>query len=390
VSLKPRSRHEEHRAATPLELFFDLVFVVAIAHAASDLHHAVAEGHVGDGLLSYGMVFFAIWWAWMNFTWFGSAYDNDDVPYRLLTLQQMSGALILAAGVPEAFAERDFSVVTLGYVIMRLALVAQWLRAARGDSLRRTTARRYALGITSLQAGWVGLLAVPDSLTLGGFAVLVLAELAIPVWAEQASPTPWHPDHIVERYGLFTIIVLGESILAASLAIQAATADGATASDLLAEIVGGVLIVFAMWWLYFDRPAPELGESRREPFIWGYGHFIVFASAAAVGAGLAVEVDRATHQAEIARVTGALAIAVPVALYLVALSLLPSRWRTAAPASRVLVCIVAAAILLTPWVGEPVLAVGVLLSVLLAIKLSLRHRREVAGGGSRRPHVAPE
>lgn len=85
----PRSPDEEHRAATPLELFFDLVFVVAVAQAAGRLHHAVSGGHAGDALLGYGMVFFAIWWAWMNFTWFASAYDTDDVAYRLLVLVQL-------------------------------------------------------------------------------------------------------------------------------------------------------------------------------------------------------------------------------------------------------------------------------------------------------------
>ncbi|HVS12924.1 MAG TPA: low temperature requirement protein A [Thermoanaerobaculia bacterium] len=379
MTLAPRSRHEAHRAATPLELFFDLVFVVAIAHAASDLHHAVAGGHVAAGVLSYAMVFFAIWWAWMNFTWFGSAYDSDDVPYRLLTLAQMSGALIVAAGVPEAFAERDFGVVTLGYVVMRLALVPQWLRAARGDALRRDTARRYALGITVVQAGWVALLAAPEPWGLAGFGALALAELAVPVWAESAAPTPWHPDHIVERYGLFTIIVLGESILAASLAIQAATAGGATTGDLLSEIVGGVLIVFAMWWLYFDRPAPEQCESLHEPFVWGYGHIAVFTSAAAVGAGLSVEVDRITGHAEIGPVGGALSVAVPVALYLVALSLLPSGRRRSSRAGRLLVWIAAPAVLAAAWAGEPMLVIGFLLTVLLAIKLWLHRSARRAG-----------
>jgi low temperature requirement protein LtrA len=98
--MKARSPHEHHRAATPLELFFDLVFVVAIAQAASGLHHAIGEAHALQGLVGYLMVFFAIWWAWMNFTWFASAYDCDDVPYRLAVFVQISGALILAAGVP--------------------------------------------------------------------------------------------------------------------------------------------------------------------------------------------------------------------------------------------------------------------------------------------------
>ena len=95
-----RSRDEEGRSATPLELFFDLVFVVAVAFAAAAMHHDVVEGVVGESIVRYLQVFFAIWWAWMNFTWFASAYDTDDVIYRLLTMVQMFGVLVLAAGVP--------------------------------------------------------------------------------------------------------------------------------------------------------------------------------------------------------------------------------------------------------------------------------------------------
>ena len=163
-----RSPHEAHRAATPLELFFDLVFVVAIAQAASGLHHAVAELHALDGLLGYLMVFFAIWWAWMAFTWFASAYDCDDVPYRLLVFVQIAGALLMAAGITSMFETRMPNIATVGgYVIMRLALVVQWLRASASDPTRRTTARRYALGITILQTAWAGMLLVPQYWTAG-------------------------------------------------------------------------------------------------------------------------------------------------------------------------------------------------------------------------------
>ena len=104
-----RPTDEEHRSATALELFFDLCFVVAVAQAASALHYQVAGNHVRDGVVGYVMVFFAIWWAWMNFTWFASAYDTDDIPYRLTTLVQIAGALVLAAGVPEAMDGSDFA-----------------------------------------------------------------------------------------------------------------------------------------------------------------------------------------------------------------------------------------------------------------------------------------
>jgi len=188
-----RPTDEEHRSATVLELFLDLCFVVAVAQAASALHHLIAEDHVGDGVVGYATVFFAIWWAWMNFTWFASAYDTDDVVYRLTTLVQIAGALILAAGVPDAMDGSDFAVITLGYVVMRLAMVAQWLRAAAADPPHRRSSLRFAAGIALVQLGWVLRLALPEGLGMASFLVLVAAELTIPIWAERAAPTTWHP-----------------------------------------------------------------------------------------------------------------------------------------------------------------------------------------------------
>src|SRR5215207_505744 len=175
-----RSPHEQHRASTPLELLFDLVFVIAVAQDASALHHGIAEGHAAEATLGFAMVFFAIWWAWMNFTWFASAYDTDDVPYRLTVFVQLTGALIIAAGVPQAFVGQ-YGTVTLGYLVLRLAGVAQWLRAARSDPQHRTTAYRYAIGVSIVQVLWIGRLALPDAWQLPAFVLLVLAELAVPV-----------------------------------------------------------------------------------------------------------------------------------------------------------------------------------------------------------------
>ncbi len=322
--LRSRSPEEEHRVSTPLELLFDLVIVVAVAQAAGGLHHSLVEGHVGEGLLVYSMVFFGVWWAWMNFTWFASAYDNDDVVYRLLVLLQLTGALVFAAGIPR-FQHGDLTVGVTGYVLMRLSLVTLWLRAARADTHRRRCALRYALGVLLVQGAWVGLLFVPKSLGVAGFWVLAFCEIAVPAWAERAGATRWHPEHIAERYGLFTLITLGESILAASVAVRSATEAGATALGLLSVIVGGLLIVFSFWWLYFERPAHEALTSSKAAFIWGYSHYFVFASAAAVGAGLAVSVDHAAHHADISALVAGAAVAVPVAVFLSCLWVLHAR-----------------------------------------------------------------
>src|SRR5215218_5534952 len=362
-----RPTDEDHRTATVLELFFDLCFVVAVAAAASALHHEVASGHVGDGVVGYATVFFAIWWAWMNFTWFASAYDTDDVAYRLTTLVQIAGALVFAAGVPRALDHRDFAVITAGYVLMRLAMGTQWLRAARSDPPRRRSCLRFALGVTLVQVGWVLRLALPPAWGLVGFGVLVVAELAVPVWAERSARTRWHREHIAERYGLFTIIVLGETVLSATLAVEAAAALDVAWATLATTAVGGMLTVFAMWWLYFAKDAASVLTSLRAGFVWGYGHYFVFDSAAAVGAGLAVSVDAVGDAAE--HLTGraaAAAFTVPVAVYLLAVWAL--QWRPHHLTGRhiVLAPVTAVAVLAATFTPEPVLVTGLLLSALVA------------------------
>ncbi len=188
--MRPHRRDEPHRAATPLELFFDLCFVVAVAQAATSLHHFLAEGHLAHAVTGYVMVFFAIWWSWVNFTWFASAYDTDDDVYRITTLVQILGALILAAGVPRAFADNDFTVITYGYVVMRLAAVVHWSRAAVGDPAHRAAARRYAIGVTVVQLGWLLRLLLPPEWGLASFVLLALADVLVPAVAERPRHDP--------------------------------------------------------------------------------------------------------------------------------------------------------------------------------------------------------
>ncbi|HJD69537.1 MAG TPA: low temperature requirement protein A, partial [Corynebacterium kroppenstedtii] len=153
--MRPRDPEQPHRAATVLELFFDLVFVVAVSTAGVQLHHALTEGHAGKGIGLYLMVFFTIWWAWMNFTWFATSFDSDDWLYRLSTFVQMAGVLVLTAGIGDVFEDRDFSIMVIGYVIMRVAMGAQWLRASRAKGREGRSALTYAIGILSAQVLWV-------------------------------------------------------------------------------------------------------------------------------------------------------------------------------------------------------------------------------------------
>ncbi|MDM4763968.1 low temperature requirement protein A [Galbitalea sp. SE-J8] len=281
-----RDTTERHRASTPLELLVDLVFVVAVSQLAAALAETAEHGHPLDGVVPFAMVFFAIWWAWMNFTWFASAYDTDDVGYRLLTLVQMAGALIIAAGVPGAF-EQHFDAVTIGYLVMRIGLVAQWVRAGAQHPAGRATAWRYAAGISVVQALWLTRLALPHEAQFWTFFVCAVLDVAVPIWAERTGGTAWHPHHIAERYGLFVIILLGESVLAATVAFAGAERT----VERVVIGLAGLVILFALWWVYFLHPVGEDLERRpSRSYLWGYGHYVLFAALAAVGAGLEVAV----------------------------------------------------------------------------------------------------
>lgn len=292
-----RDIHEQHRVSTPLELLFDLTFVVAIAAASSQLHHGVVEHHLAQALPSYLLAFFSIWWAWMNYTWFASAYDNDDTLFRVLTMVQMGGVLVMATGIPAMFTGNFMAGVT-GYVVMRLALGAQWLRAARGDPARRRTCLRYAGGIALVQAGWIAFLLFVNKGVIQGmglwgvFLALALCELAVPLWAERAGSTPWHAHHIAERYGLMVIIVLGECVLGATNAVGNMWQAHGWSFDLALLGFAGTLLIFCLWWMYFLLPSGEaLHQHRERAWGWGYGHFVLFAAVAAIGSGLEVVAD---------------------------------------------------------------------------------------------------
>jgi low temperature requirement protein LtrA len=365
-----REPDEEHRVSTPLELFFDLVIVVAIAVAASSLHHGLASDHIPDALLGYLLTFFAIWWAWMSFTWFAAGYDTDDVPYRIAVFVQMAGAIIMAAGIGRAFDAGDWSLVLVGYIVMRISLVFQWLRAARDDPPHRRQNIRWAVGIAVMQVLWVlAFLVVPADLFPVAFLVLVVGELAVPIIATRDLPTRWHADHIAERYGLLTIIVLGESVLAGALAFSSIVEEDFSDLELLFLAVGALLLVFAMWWLYFERPSDDLLTSRGRAFEWGYGHYFIWIAAAAVGAGIAAGVDVLTGHAQIDMTVAGAAVAIPVAIYLAGIWVLHDVPRPMSRLRLVLSPVAIGLVLLTPLTPGPIFLTGAIVVALLAAKI---------------------
>ncbi len=225
-----RDPHEPNRASTPLELLFDLTFVVAFSQISGEAAHFLELGDVGAALGGFAFTTFAVSWAWINYSWLASAYDNDDLFFRLATLVVMLGVLIVALGVPdvfESFADGehlDNGVLVAGYVVMRIATVALWLRAAQHDPPPAQDGSRLCVNIAIAQVFWVALIFVdlPVGTAFAIAGVLMLFELAGPLFAElRFGRTPWHGHHIAERYGLLTIITLGEVVLGTILAISA-------------------------------------------------------------------------------------------------------------------------------------------------------------------------
>lgn len=326
-----RDPSEKHRASSPLELFFDLTFAIAFGVAANQLADSLAAGQVVSGVLAFSFAMFAVIWAWINFSWFASAYDTDDWVFRLVTMLQMLGVLVLAMGLEPMFASIrqgshvDNRVMVLGYVVMRLALVFQWLRAARQDPGHRAVCLAYALGLAIVQLGWIAVILL-DTDVAGMFALIIplfILEMSVPGFAERRSRTPWHARHIAERYGLLAIIALGECLVGTITALRAVIAEDGWSLDTALVGLAGISLAFSMWWLYFTVPAAEALDARRgRSYVFGYAHMVVFASITATGAGLRLYAAYLEGKSELGEGAVVASVAVPVALFALAAAFL--------------------------------------------------------------------
>lgn len=312
--IQARDPDQAHRNSTPLELFYDLATVVAIAAASTGLHHRIAEGEVVTGVVRYMIIFFTIWWSWMNFTWFSSAYDTPDTSYVVSVFALIFGTCFLASGITHFYETGVNLTGVIGWTLQRGALVFLWARAAAGGS---RPALYYTIGLTLLQCGWVlNLLLLPQELQPWGAAALLAMELGLPAVAGQFS---WHREHMVERYGLLTLIVLGEGITSiAEILGFPSGQEGAGAAKILIAI-SATLIVSGMWWLYFRHNEEAHVVRNNSLYVWAYVHGVTFASAAAVGAGLAVWADWGDSDEAVSTLVATTSVAVPAAIYLLSL-----------------------------------------------------------------------
>ena len=278
-----RDPEERGRSATPVELLYDLTYVIAFAAAAEELAHGVSLGHLWPALGAYAFAIFAVTWAWMNFTWFASAYGNDDAMFRVATLVQMIGVVILIFGLPVSFEAAAHGespnnmLMVLGYVVMRVPLIALWLRAARQDPAHRRIDTAYAVTIAIAQVAWV-LSAIAGLTTVVTVAILVLlatAEMVVPIILERRlGRPPWNAGHVAERFSLLTLIVLGEVIAATTSAVTALTGEDGWSPAAVAITASGLVLATAFWWAYFREDLRRAGA-----------HALAYSSSSAVSSG---------------------------------------------------------------------------------------------------------
>lgn len=252
---------EATRRATWLELFYDLVYVVVVAALAHELVGNVSLA----GLLTFVALFVPVWWSWVGVTLYNDRFDTDDLGHRLYTLLAMLGAASLALSVHGALTGPVF---VLSYVFLRALLILQYLRVARHVPLARSLCLHYAVGFGLAAALWVGSLALDAPWRYVAWGVAMVVDIGTPLTARHhQAKLPLSTSHLPERIGLFTIIVLGESVAAVVRGIETPRLDA---------FIGGALalvIAFALWWVYFEHVDEHVvRRTRIAGQVWFYAH----------------------------------------------------------------------------------------------------------------------
>jgi low temperature requirement protein LtrA len=210
----------------------------------------------------------------------------------------------------------------------------------------------------------------------GLYFILVILELLVPVIAERKNNTPWHRHHIIERYGLLNIIVLGETLLAGGLALQQ-IAGGSTNITFILIALSSLVIVFSMWWLYFSQEEHLISDNFNHAFAWGYGHIVIFASGAAVGAGLAAYVDIVAGHAKVPLLVGEYAVAIPVAMFMLGLWFVRDRFHFTGT-TRFVMPIFAILVLFAPFIPFALETIAVLTALSVVVRSNFARREAQA------------
>ena len=269
------------RHASWLELFFDLVFVLAVAQVAQVL---VKNSDLA-GFLKYIVLFIPVWWSWVGFTFYADRFEGNETSYRVLTFAGMLAVAALSLTLDGAFTGSGDLPVVVTYALVRLVLIALYARSAYHIPLARGLSAQFIIGLSVALIMFIGSLAIAPPLRYYVWAAAVILELSIPFLNLRATRSiPYDYSHIPERFGLFTIIVLGEAVLA--------TAMGASAVSWTPGNITMASFGFAMaaciWWINFDFVEDDAIRTRDlvPRFVYLYGHYFIVVSIVGLGVGV--------------------------------------------------------------------------------------------------------
>jgi low temperature requirement protein LtrA len=292
-----KNKNEEERHATWLELFYDLVFVVTVSQLSHYLFHDVSLSN----FFGFLFLFIPVWWSWIGTTFFATRFYSDDLGHRLLLLLQMGGAGAMAVNISGAF-NNTFSGFALSYAFMRLILVIEYVRVFRtikSSESANPLVKRYIIGFSIAAIIWLISAFVPiTEIRFALWVIGLIIDFATPISTSKlTSKFSPHISHLPERMGLFTLIVLGESIVGIVNGITEQIWDVYS----VIEASLGLCISFSLWWLYFDStgrlPIQILREKGRISLylIWLYTHFPLVVAITAVGVGIRRLVSSEQH-----------------------------------------------------------------------------------------------
>lgn len=284
------------RHATWLELFFDLVVVAAVATLGEQLH----DDHSISGVLRFAGLLAVVWWVWISYSYFADLFDEDGPVDRVAQLAAMLGTAVLAVTLANGVGEGS-RILALTCCALFVLLALLYATAARAEPEAAELCRWYAFGSGLGAVMWAvsAFVPVPGRWWMWGAAVVANAAVSGPIAYARMRSAPAQASHMPERFGLFTIVVLGEAVLAVVRGVDATE----WATGPVVSAMAGFVVAACIWWVYFDAfdesaidRAIEGGRRAQvRAFLYGYGHLLIFAAVVAAGAGVELGIAEAAQ-----------------------------------------------------------------------------------------------
>jgi low temperature requirement protein LtrA len=285
---------EKERHASWLENFYDLIVAIVVFQLSSILNHNVSV----SGFLAFIALFIPVFWSWIGVTFYNTRFETDDVGHRLLTLLQMAAAAFMAVCVSDDLGKYS-SGFALSYAATRAILVIEYLRIGRNIPATRPLVKRYSIGFSISAVLWFISALVPTPFRFVLWILGLIIDISTPIIFTRSMAVKFDPNihHLPERFGSFTIIVLGISILAYQCQYSLPTAiDGISNHEWTAQSITdtalGLGIAFSLWWIYFDTvDGSEIKALRSERRVgiylsWLFIHFPLLIGFTALGVSI--------------------------------------------------------------------------------------------------------